>query len=82
LALDLTTDGKEVVIVRGDLLLRAHAYWEGETLVFDSHLVRGGEDATNIVKYTLDPQLDSFIAEEHFCSKGLCYKNIWLLERQ
>lgn len=80
--LDLTTDGTEVDILRGDLHLRARAYWEGETLVFDSHLVRGGEDATNIVRYKLDDTLDSFVAEEQFRSKSLCYDNIWLLERQ
>ena len=80
--LDLTTDGAEVVILRGDLHLRACAYWEGETLVFDSHLVRGGEDATNIVRYKLAGNLNSFVAEEKFRSKSLCYDNIWLLERQ
>jgi len=81
-ALDLTTDGTEVDIVRGDLRLRARVYWEGETLVFDSHVVRGGEDASNIVRYKLAGTLDSLVAEERFRSKSLCYDNIWLLERQ
>jgi hypothetical protein len=80
--LDLTTDNREVVMVRGDLRLRARAYWESETLVFDSHINRGGEDATNVVRYTLDGTLDSFVAEEQFRSKSLSYDNIWVLEKQ
>jgi hypothetical protein len=64
-SLELTTDGTEVVILQGDLRLRARAYWEGETLVFDSHLLRGGEDATNILRYklaaTLESQQDSLL---------------------
>ncbi len=81
-ALDLTTDGKEVVVVRVDRRLRARAYWEGETLVFDSHLTRGGEEATNVVKYKLSRTLDSFVAEEQFRSKSLNYDNLWFMERQ
>jgi hypothetical protein len=81
-ALDLTTDGQEVTLERGDLLLRARAYWDGDTLVFDSRLVRGGESATNVVRYRLGEAGDSFVAEESFRGEHLSYDNTWVLERQ
>jgi hypothetical protein len=52
--LDLTTDGKEVALMRGGLRLRARAYWDGEVLVFDSKVARGGVEGTNVVRYALD----------------------------
>ena len=81
-ALELTTDGREVAAERANVQIRARAYWEGDTLVFDTTLVRGGEDATNVVRYNLADTLDSFIAEEHFRSKSLNYDNIWVLDKQ
>ena len=80
--LDLTTDGKEVDVVQGDLHIRARASWEGETLVFDSRVIRGEEEGNNIVRYKLADTLDSFVAEEQFRSKSLNYDNLWVLERQ
>ena len=80
--LDLTTDGKEVDVVQGDLHIRARASWEGETLVFDSRVIRGEEEGNNVARYQLADTLDSFVAEEQFRSKSLNYDNLWVLERQ
>ena len=80
-ALELTTDGEEIALDRDDLRLRARAYWEGDTLVFDSTVVRGGEEGTNLVRYNLAADLGSFVAEERFRSERLSYENRWVLER-
>lgn len=79
--LDLTTDGKETALDRGDLQLRARVYWDGDVLVFDSQVTRGGQEGTNVVRYTLAPDLGSFVAEERFRSKELNYDNKWVMER-
>lgn len=79
--LELTTDGREAVIERGGLRLRARAYWDGDTLVFDSRVARGGEEATNLVRYDLAADRKSFVAEERFRSAKLSYDNTWVLER-
>jgi hypothetical protein len=81
-ALDLTTDGKEATIDRGDMQIRARVYWEGDTLVFDTRLVKQGEEATNLVRYKLAETLDSFTAEERFRSKSLNYDNIWVMDKE
>jgi len=80
-SLDLTTDGQPVSVERGDLQLRARAYWDGDTLVFDTSLVRAGEEATNVVRYTLAADSNSFVADERFRSRSLNYDNVWLLDR-
>lgn len=79
--LDLTTDGREVALDRGDLRLRARAYWDGETLVFDSVVARGGEEGSNVVRYTLAEDGQSFRAEERFRSRAVNYDNVWILKR-
>lgn len=80
-ALDLTTDNKEVKIDRGELQMCARVYWEGDTLVFETRLVKQGEEATNLVRYKLAETLDSCTAEECFRSKALNYDNIWVMEK-
>jgi hypothetical protein len=80
-SLDLTTDGQEVSVDRDDLGLNCRAYWDGDTLVFDSKLTRAGEEATNIVRYTLTNGGKTFRAEERFRSSSLNYDNLWMLDR-
>jgi hypothetical protein len=79
--LDLTTDNKEVSVQRADLLIRCRAYWEGDALVFDTQLLRAGESATNMVRYSLAPDGRSLIAEETFRSDALKYDNTWVLDK-
>ena len=80
-SLDLTTDGQEVTVERDELRIRCRAYWDGETLVFDSRLSRAGEEGTNIVRYTLADDGETFRAEERFRSGALNYDNLWTLDR-
>jgi hypothetical protein len=82
LDLDLSTDGNEVELDMGGLHIRSRLHWEEETLVFDSHLRRGDEEATNLVRYTLAATLGEFVAEERFRSKTLSYDNLWVFDRE
>jgi hypothetical protein len=81
-SLDLTTDGTEVTIDRGEVQIHARVYWEGDILVFDTRLVKQGEEATNLVRYKLAEMLDAFTAEERFRSKSLNYDNIWVMDKE
>ena len=81
LVLDLTTDGREAALDRDALRLRCRAFWEGDTLVFDSRILRGDGEATNVVRYSLAADRGSFLAEERFRSPSLSYDNTWVLER-
>jgi len=80
-SLDLTTDGQEVSVSRDDAQLHARAYWDDDTLVFDTRLIRGGEEATNAVRYVLSTDRLSFVAQERFRSASLNYDNVWMMDR-
>lgn len=80
-SLELTTDGREVCVDRGGLRLRCRAHWDSGTLVFDTRLTRGGEEAENLVRYTLLPGGDGLRADERFRSPSVNYDNVWLLDR-
>lgn len=80
-SIDLTTDGQEVSVDRGDLQICCRAYWDGDTLAFDSKLIRAGEEATNVVRYALTNSGQTFRAEERFRSSSLNYDNLWILDR-
>ena len=80
-SLDLTTDGRETAVDRGDLRIHARVTWEGDTLVFDTRLVRAGEEASNVVRYSLSEDGKTFVAEERFRGASLSYDNLWVLDR-
>ena len=80
--LELTTDGKEVVGEHKILHFRARAYWEGETLVFESNIEQSGETGVNLVGYTLSESGNTLVAEEHLRSTRLNYDNRWVLDKQ
>ena len=80
-SLELSTDGRETVLDHGDLRIRARAYWDGDTLAFDSRIARAGEEATNEVRYTLSADRGTFVAEERFRSGSLDHDNTWLFAR-
>jgi hypothetical protein len=80
--IDLSTDGTPVVIDRAGAQLRARAYWDDNTLVFDTTILQGEEEASNIVRYSLDLAGKSFIAAERFRSRTLNYDNRWVLDKE
>lgn len=79
-SLDLTTDGKETVVERGNVRLHARAWWDGDTLVFDTRFVTGGEDASNVVRYALSADRTTIVADERYRSASLNYENVWVLD--
>ena len=80
--IDLITNGEAVVRAHAGFEINASLYWKAETLVFDSKLEREGEQATNIVRYSLSDDGQSFIAIEQFCGKEYSYENTWVFDRQ
>lgn len=80
-AIELTTDGKEVVGHETDETVYSRAYWEGQKLVFDSRIVRGDREATNVVKYSLSADGRVFTAEEKFRGPKLQYDNVWVFDK-
>jgi cold shock CspA family protein len=80
-SIDFTTDGQDVFVDRDDIQLHCRAYWDGQTLVFDTGLIRGGEEATNVVRYTLESGANTFRADERFRSASLNCDNLWVLDR-
>ena len=80
-SIELTTDGREVASERDGLQVPARASWDADTLVFDTRLVRAGEAATNVVRYSLSADRLSFVAEERLRSAPLNSDNVWVMER-
>ncbi|OFW39627.1 MAG: hypothetical protein A3J29_16475 [Acidobacteria bacterium RIFCSPLOWO2_12_FULL_67_14b] len=80
-SIDLTTDGVDSVVERGDARIRARAFWEGDVLAFDSTVARGGVEGTNAVRYTMAEDGRSFVARERFRSEPLNYDNVWWMDR-
>ena len=81
-SLDLTTDGRITALDREDLSLRAHVAWDGDCLVFDTRVSRGGVSGENVVRSTMAPDRNSIRAEERFRSATLIYENVWVLDRR
>ena len=79
--IDLTVDGPETVVDRGDIKISGRARWDGPRLVVESTLSRGGESGSNVVHYVLSEDRTTIVAHEHFRSESINYDNVWVLER-
>ena len=81
-ALSLTTDGKETAGEGEGLRFRSRAFWEGETLIFESLVERGSDTGVNTVRYRLSNSRNALTAEERLRSTIMNYDNLWVMERQ
>lgn len=81
-SIDLTTDGKELVRREGNRTDYSRAYWEGNVLVFATRIVMGDREATNLVRYAMAKDGQSFTAMERFRGPKLSYDNVWVMEKQ
>jgi len=81
-SIDLTTDGKEVVQQEGDQTLQVRLYWEKNQLVFDSKIILKDREATNIVRYQLSEDGETFTALESFRGPRLKYDNVWVFDKE
>ena len=81
-SIDLMTNGEAAVQAHGGFQIHASLHWEGDTLRFDSRLEREGEQATNVVRYSLSDDGQTFTAVEQFCGKEYSYENMWVFDKQ
>lgn len=77
----LTTDGQPTSVDHGGLQLSGRAYWDGDALVFDTTIVRSGEEATNVVRYTLSDDRRTLVADERLRSGSMSDHNMWVFEK-
>jgi hypothetical protein len=80
--IDLTTDGKEVVQQGKGETVRARLSWDGNDLVFDSKIILKDREATNVVRYHLSEDGQTFTATESFRGPRLKYDNIWVFDKE
>ncbi len=78
----LTTDGSPNVLHHGGLEIHSTLHWEEDMLVFVSSFMREGSEATNTVRYRLEPDCRTLVAEERLRSSRIHYDNIWVLDKQ
>jgi hypothetical protein len=81
-SIDLTTDGTEVIQQEGDQTLHIRLYWEGNQLIFDSKIILGEREATNVVRYGLSEDGKTFTATESFRGPRLKYDNTWVFDKE
>jgi hypothetical protein len=81
-AIDLTTDGAEVERSYDNFQLRGRGMWDGEVLVFEATLLIEGEQASDLVRYSLAPEGSTLIAEEHFVMGQVSHENKWVFEKR
>ena len=81
-SIDLTTDGGPVTKNHGDIEIRARLYWDGDVLVFDSRLIQGGQEGSNIVRYQLAEDGQIFVAVERLSLGVHRHTNTWVFEKQ
>ena len=73
--------GKAIESRAGEQRSLMRLTWEGDTLVFTTHLYAAGGESTNIVCYTLEPDGQVLQARESFRGPELSYENFWFFER-
>lgn len=79
-AIDLVIGSDQPAFLRGDATVYPNARWDGDELVFDARIVRGAEEAVNVVRYRLESGGRVLVAEERFRG-AVHYDNRWVLTR-
>jgi hypothetical protein len=81
-AIDLTAGADPAPFTRGDATLHPSLAWDGDDLVFLTRIVRGGEEATNLVRYRLEAGGTRLVADESFRGPAQRYDNRWVFRKQ
>lgn len=81
-SIDLTTDGREYVQSIGDVGMHARLYWDGDMLVFDSILSQGDMQVINVVRYHLEDNGQTLIADEHAEGGQHAHDNHWVFDKE
>ncbi len=79
--LELSTDGRERIVHRGEMEIRCRCVWEGTSLRFLSRILSGGIEAENVVVYSLSNDGETLVADETLTSPSRSYHNRWVLKR-
>lgn len=82
LSVALTTDEKPITVNIGSFEAQSRLYWEDDSLVFDSRFVHEGEEASNIVRYKLEDEEQTLIADEQLRSTQHKHDNMWMFDKQ
>jgi len=77
LRIEQDINGKQVIHERAiaDVTIKARMYWEKGTIIFDSEIMYPDGVASNVVRYMLADNGNTFIADENFQSKWHSHEN-------
>jgi hypothetical protein len=81
LTLELTTDGELRAETIEGWEVRSRMHWEEETLVFNTKMSRGEQRTRVVVRYRLEDEGATFIAEEHLDRGQESHDNYWVFSR-
>ena len=82
LTLELKADGMERAHDAGGSSALIRLYWEGSSLVAEMKVARDGEQALNLVRYSLADEGRTFVGVERFRSAKVNYDNLWVFDRE
>ncbi len=82
LGIELLTDGVPAVREIHGIEIHSRLHWEGDVLVFGSSYTRNGEENTTVVRYRLEEEGRTFIAEEQLERGEYSHRNTWVFARQ
>lgn len=82
ITLALRTDGSDVELSVHGAMVKNRTWWDGDTIVSESHVPQSAGVATNVVRYSPSADGNTFYAEERFQSATLAYHNHWVFDRR
>ena len=82
LTIELTTDGRESVKQLGVLEARIRLSWDGPELLFDSVVRTPDDEGTNVVRYSLRDNGNTFVAWERVRWAKHQHDNHWVFDRE
>jgi hypothetical protein len=82
-SIDLTTDGKEVVVKSTGETTRGHVSWDGSDLVYQAKIIlNDGREGTDTVRYHLSDGGRTITAIESSRGPVVKFDNLWVFEKQ
>lgn len=72
----------EGTIAQGCATLHPELHWEEDELVFTTRVVQGEHEAVNLVRYRLDEDGSTLVAEEKLRSPDQGYENRWVFKKE
>jgi hypothetical protein len=78
----LTTDSVVTTVQVGDLEIPTRVYWEGDVLILDQAWSQGDVRITNLVRYTLEDEGQTLVADETMQAGPDSHHNVWTFARR